>query len=253
MKTREVIFVFIVLTLSINFALANHLLTDTKGEDLREWLYGSTSPEHDTWDALLQKHVSAQGRVNYQTLIQDKYKLDEYCQRLSATKVSKRWSKEEKISFWANVYNAFTVQLILSNYPIESITDLDGGKTWDVQRIMIDGKKYSLNDIDHQILRKLGEPRVHFLLNCASKSCPPLFNNALTPLSVHKRLEAQTQAFIQSSQNHIDENAIHLSLIFKQYAADFGHLIAFINRYTNVKVNDTATINYLPYDWSLNE
>lgn len=253
MKTREVIFIFIVLTLSINFALANHLLTNTKGEDLREWLYRSAPPKHDTWDALLQKHVSAQGRVNYTTLAQEKCKLDEYCQLLSTTKVSKRWTKEEKISFWVNVYNAFTVQLILSNYPVESITDLDGGKAQDVQRIVIDDKKYSLNDIKHQILRKLGEPRVHFLLTCASKSCPPLYNNAIINLNVHTRLEVQTQAFIQSSQNQIKENAIHLSLIFKQYADDFGNLVAFINRYTSVKVNDTVLINYLPYDWTLNE
>lgn len=253
MKTREIVFVFIALNLSINFALANHLLTNSENEVLGSWLYRTTPPKHEAWDALLQKHVSAQGRVNYKTLLQEKNTLDEYCKQLSQTKLSKHWTKEEKISFWVNVYNAFTVQLIVENYPISSITNLDGGKTWDVQRITIDGKKYSLNHIEHQILRKLDEPRIHFLLNCAAKSCPPLYNYAFTPANVNKLLESQTKRFIQSSYNQIKENEIHLSMIFKWYETDFGNLIAFINRYTATKVNEKAKINYLPYDWALNE
>lgn len=253
MKTREVIFVFIAVTLSINFALANHLLTNVGGEDLRDWLYRSTPPKHNRWDALLQKYVSAQGRVNYKALAHEKQQLDEYCRQLSETKVSKQWTKEEKISFWANAYNAFTVQLIIENYPIKSIMDLDGGKTWNVPRISIDSKKYSLNDIEHQILRKLGEPRIHFLLNCASKSCPILPNTAITPTNVHQLLEQQTKIFITSNHNQIKENEIHISMLFKWYATDFGDLIAFINRYSVIKVSSKATINYRAYDWTLNE
>lgn len=253
MKKSNIIFVFIVLNFSINFALANHLLTVVTHEDLREWLYRSAPPKHEAWDNLLRKHVSAKGRVNYKAWLQEKNKLDDYCEELSATKVSKFWAKEEKISFWSNVYNAFTVQLILDNYPLKSITNLDKGKTWDVRRITIDGKKYSLNDIEHQILRKLDEPRVHFLLNCASKSCPPLHNQAITIKNVNNLLEEKTKQFIQSTYNQLKENEIHISLIFKWYATDFGNLIAFLNRYSSVKVSDQAAINYLLYDWDLNE
>ena len=132
--------------------------------------------------------------------------------------------------------------------------DLDGGKPWDVKWIKIDQKIYSLNDIEHEILRKkYKDERIHFALNCASKSCPPLLNVAYTPDSVLAQMDKQTKAFINNpSFNSISSKTLHISKIFEWYKVDFKNVINFIGKYSTTKINPQSTINYRTYDWSLN-
>ena len=152
------------------------------------------------------------------------------------------WSKEDKLSYWMNAYNAMTIDLILRNQPIASIKDIKD--PWD-QRLWQLGKKwYNLNEIEHQILRKMGDARIHFGINCASFSCPPILNEAFTADKVDTQLEALAKGFINDKQrNTITENSIEISKIFSWFAKDFktnGTLIDFLNKYSDTPIASNA-------------
>lgn len=213
------------------------------------------SVSHLAFDQLLQKHVSEAGRVNYKGLKAEKAKLDAYCQVLSENPVQDSWTREEKMAYWINAYNAFTLKLIVDNYPTKSILNFDGGKTWDVRRIKIGDKKYSLNNLENDILRpNFKDPRIHFAINCAAKSCPPLWNHAYTAKNLESTLAARTRAFINDPQyNRITANKAQVSRIFEWYAVDFGDLKKFLNQYSKTTLKNSATVEYEPYNWDLNE
>lgn len=210
---------------------------------------------HEAWDALLQKYVSAQGKVNYKGLKADKKALESYTQLLSANPPAEGWSRNEKLAYWINAYNAFTVKLIVDNYPLKSIMDLSGGKPWDQKWIKIGDKTYSLNNIENDIIRpQFKEARIHFAVNCAATSCPALLNRAWTAGNLSANLEKQTKNFVNNSSfNKIGAEKIQISKIFEWYAADFGNLIEFLNKYSDTKIKATAKIEYLEYQWGLNE
>ncbi|MBK7873183.1 MAG: DUF547 domain-containing protein [Saprospiraceae bacterium] len=212
-------------------------------------------PTHDLWNELLKKHVSADGKVNYKGFQQDLPALESYLGGLTRNPVQDNWTKEEKMAYWINAYNAFTIKLIVDHYPIASITKLDEGKTWDVKRIQLGKKSYSLNNIENDILRpQFKDPRIHFALNCAAKSCPPLLNRAWTAETLNKYFEQQTKAFINNPKyNKISANEVQISKIFEWYAGDFGNMIDFLNKYSKTTINAGVTVKYLEYDWALNE
>ncbi|HMQ50137.1 MAG TPA: DUF547 domain-containing protein [Saprospiraceae bacterium] len=214
-----------------------------------------TPPSHEKWQALLQKFVDSNGKVNYQGLAGNKAELEAYLQILASTPVQTEWSRKEKLAYWINAYNAFTIKLILDNYPTSSITNLHGGKPWDVKWIKLGDKTYSLNNIENDIIRpQFKEPRIHFAVNCAAKSCPPLLNQAWTADNLERYLEGQTRQFINNAiYNQIKADAASISKIFDWYAADFGDLTTFINRYSNTPLQENAKIDYLEYDWALNK
>lgn len=213
------------------------------------------APSHETWDQLLQQYVSAAGKVNYAGFKKDKARLESYLDVLQKHPPQESWSRSEKMAYWINAYNAFTIKLIVDNYPISSIMKLDGGKTWDVKRISIGGKNYSLNNIENDILRsQFKDARIHFAVNCAAKSCPPLLNRAWTAANLESNFEKQARAFINNANfNKISAKEVEVSKIFEWYAADFGNLIAYLNKYSNTKINTNAKIKFREYDWNLNE
>lgn len=210
---------------------------------------------HAAFDSILQQYVSAKGRVNYKGLKAHKSDLDAYCQTLSENPVQEDWSREEQMVYWINAYNAFTLQLIVTHYPIKSILNLDGGKTWDVKRIKIGGEKYSLNNIENDILRPLfKDARIHFAINCAAKSCPPLLNRAYTAKNLETDLDARTKAFINDPAfNQFSAGKASVSKIFEWYAVDFGNLNKFLNRYVKQQLKGNTTVLFMEYDWGLNE
>ena len=146
-------------------------------------------PAHTQWDLLLKKHVDARGMVDYEGFIRDKEQLEQYLKKLSNTPPDpETWSEAEQLAYWINAYNAFTVKLIADNYPVESIEDLHPtinipmlNTVWHKKFFKIGGRESSLDEIEHKILRKqFNEPRIHFAINCASYSCPPLRGEAYT-------------------------------------------------------------------------
>ncbi|MEZ4985998.1 MAG: DUF547 domain-containing protein [Saprospiraceae bacterium] len=212
-----------------------------------------TVPQHEQWDRLLQKHVTASGSVNYAEIKQDLDKLQTYLEELKLQPPQPSWSKAEEMAYWINLYNAATVHLIAERYPVSSIMEVDGGKTWDVKRVKVGEALYSLNQIEHDILRKrFGDARIHFAVNCAAKGCPPLLNTAWTATNLASNLERQTRLFVNNSVYNRLEGEVKVSRIFEWYASDFGNLVGFLNRYSVKSIPEDTPIEYLEYDWALN-
>ena len=215
----------------------------------------STSFDHTIWDQLLQKYVTASGKVNYQGFKGEESKLDAYLDALSAQVPTTKWSRNEQMAYWINAYNAFTVKLILDNYPVASIMDTHGGKAWDVSWIKLGNKTYTLNQIEHEILRPtFKDARIHFAVNCAAKSCPPLLNKAWQAATLDQNLTKQTKRFINNPKyTTLTKGEIKISKIFEWYAEDFGDISAYIQQYADVAINDEASVVFLDYDWALNQ
>ncbi|MBQ4820838.1 DUF547 domain-containing protein [Aquimarina sp. MMG016] len=210
---------------------------------------------HQSWDVLLQKHVTPEGNVSYKGFIKDKALLRTYLKSLENTTPAETWSKEDKLAYWMNVYNAFTIKLIINNYPVKSIKNIKD--PWDLRFFKIGSKWYTLNDIEHRILRKMEDPRIHFGINCASFSCPPLLNKAFTAENVDQELEKLAITFINDpKRNTLTTDKVQLSKIFSWFSKDFkteGSLIDFLNKYAKVTVNQNAQKSYKKYNWTLNE
>lgn len=234
--------------------------------------------DNSTYTALLTEYVK-NGRVNYKTLKQDT-RLTEYLKQLSKTD-PKTLSGQEELAFWLNVYNAFTLKVMCDHYPLKSITDLNtpsgaGGliiativksTIWDKPVVEIYGKKYSLNDIEHTILRPKGDPRVHFAMVCAAKSCPSLRSEAFEASKLNEQLEDQGRLFLaQTTKNNFDirNKSCNLSKIFDWFKSDFEKpetsLIQYITRFLPKEQRDAILVNpnsfliqYAEYDWSINE
>jgi len=213
------------------------------------------SVDHSIWDKLLKMYVADNGDVNYKGFKMDAETLNSYIDYLASKVPSENWSKNEKLAYYINIYNSYTVKLIIDNLPIKGIKDISN--PWSKNRIKIAGKSFSLSDIENNILRKMGEPRIHFAINCASKSCPKLLNLAYTSENIDSLLEQTAKGFINNpNKNKISESSLQLSKIFKWYKEDFtknGTLIDYLNRYSKIKIHPNATVTYLDYDWGLNE
>ena len=211
--------------------------------------------DHSIWDQLLKNYVADNGKVNYKGFKQDAKLLNDYIDYLATKIPSENWSKQEKLAYFINVYNANTIKLIIDNYPTKSIKDIKN--PWSKNRIKIGEEDFSLEDIEHKILRKMNEPRIHFAINCASASCPKLLNMAYTADNIETLLEKATKDFISDfDKNKISKENVQLSKIFDWYKKDFtknGSLIDYINQYSKVKIDSDAKIFYLEYDWNLNE
>lgn len=209
---------------------------------------------HQLWDDVLTRHVSDEGKVNYAAIKANPKGLNAYIGDVTSMKPMASWSANEEKAFWINAYNAFTVKMIVDNYPVGSITDLHGGKPWDKRWIEIGGKTYSLNDIEHKILRpKFNDARIHFAVNCAAKSCPKIWNRAWTKENIEGALDKLTKSFVtNTAHNQISNNEVKLSKIFEWYKEDFGDLINFLNKYSSTKISSNANIAFNDYNWKLN-
>jgi len=211
--------------------------------------------DHKNWDRLLHSFVDEKGNVNYQGFKKESEVLNRYLEQLGRDTVNENWSREKKLAYYINLYNAATVKLILDNYPLASITDIN--KPWDKAWIKYGGEFISLGEIEHKVLRKMNEPRIHFAINCASHSCPKLLNEAYTEGKLDKQLDKASKDFVNDpSRNKISKNKVALSKIFKWYKKDFennGSLIVYLNQYLKSPINTDVKIEYLKYNWSLNE
>ncbi len=236
------------------------------------------SIDHSLWTILLQKHVTQDGTVNYKGFIEDKEAFDNYLQILSNNPPDKKtWSEDEQLAYWINVYNAYTVKLIVDHYPLKSIKDIKNGipfinSVWDIKFFSIGGEEMTLNDVEHTMIRKeFNEPRIHFAVNCASFSCPALLNEAYIAERLDEQLTEQTRIFLADTgkNNLSDSNTIVISNIFKWYSTDFtnagwwsrlfggknrtGNLVKYITPYTDTPLTKKTTVKFMKYDWSLNE
>lgn len=245
--------------IAVSFLLTSYnIATDFKNT-------GTKPVSHEQWDDLLKKYVSAEGIVNYKGFIKDSVELNKYLKLLSDNPPDETtWTKQEQLAYWINAYNAFTVKLIIQHYPLRSIKDIVKmnipfvNSPWDIKFIKIGKEKMDLNNIEHGKIRKLfNEPRIHFCIVCASKSCPKLRNKAFTADKLEEQLTAQAKDFLKDSfRNKVSADKLELSKILDWYSMDFPKgekFIEFLNKYSPVQINKNAMISYLDYDWNLNE
>ena len=222
-----------------------------------------TSMDNSIYASLLKKHV-ADGRVDYSGFKTDESQLDQYLRQLSQTEPD-HLDRAGQMAFYINLYNAATIKLILTAYPgIKSIKDLGSlfQSPWKKKFISLNGRTITLDHIEHDILRpRFKDPRVHFAINCASQSCPPLLDEPYTGSTLDAQLNKVTANFINNPHStYIQDRTLYVSSIFKWFSQDFGNDIkGFVLKYARAdlkrQMDDQAVslkIKYMDYDWSLN-
>ncbi|MFZ1423831.1 MAG: DUF547 domain-containing protein [Saprospiraceae bacterium] len=217
---------------------------------------------HKNFDVLLKKNVRANGDVDYKGFIEDSTRLNEYLGMLSSNAPKTHWNENEIKAYWMNAYNAFTIQLVIRNYPIKSIKEIGGkipfiNSTWDIKFISIGNEILDLNNIEHGKLRKRYEdPRIHMALVCASVSCPALRNEAYDPKKLDTQLDDQSKRFLADPiRNNVNSKIAELSMIFKWYKSDFnvvGGVREFVKKYGPSEISEKTKISYMDYNWALN-
>ncbi len=224
---------------------------------------------HAAWTGILDRWIVA-GGVDYAGLKRDgQAQLDAYLAMLSGACANDYagWTNDEKLAFWINAYNAFTVGLILKHYPMESIRTigwlpLAAFREPFIPMPGLKGGNVSLNDIEHGTLRSaFREPRIHFALVCAARSCPALRPEAYRGADLDRQLDEQGRAFLgDPAKNRLDMSGreLYLSPIFDWFRDDFetasGSLWAFVAPYLGATSGNPAPrIEFLDYDWRLND
>ncbi len=224
------------------------------------------------WDALLRQYVDTQGRVDYYNWKKEQPQaINHWIKNLEKQLHLPNINPDEKLALWINIYNAFTISAILKRYPIKSIQPkILGIPNWLAflsfflfPAHSFAGKRYSLNQIEHNILRReFQEPRIHFALVCASIGCPLLRNSAYKPAQIHQQLDEEASRFINNPDKvryDIETGTLYCSKIFKWYRQDFLKIAPSVPEYirtylkTEAPINSSAPIVYLPYDWNLNQ
>ncbi len=174
---------------------------------------------HADLGAFLDGAVGA-ATVDYGALAKRSGKLDGYLKSIAEADDSK-FSDAEKLALNVNAYNAYTLRTVLDALPLDSIMELDGGKVWDKRKFEVAGSDLTLNQMEHERVRKLADGRVHAVLNCAAKGCPPLREAPFLPIETEKQLNAAAAGWAATNAYRIEGSTIGLSQLFDWYADDF--------------------------------
>ncbi|MBI5427416.1 MAG: DUF547 domain-containing protein [Nitrospinae bacterium] len=234
---------------------------------------GAESFDFSGWDALLKTHVSPSTRpgIRFNAVAYARLKEDPRFAQLTGDlgkfPLDRLNSREERLSFWINVYNILAVKTVLDHFPVKSIKDAGNivSPVWKRPAGTVGGGERTLHEIEHDILRKMGEPRIHSAIVCASLSCPDLRMEAFVPGALNAQLDGQMKTFLENKEKglrvDVQGGRVYLSSIFKWFAEDFeskGGVLAFVAQYAappdkKILTSGKAKISYLDYDWSLNE
>ncbi|MDJ0609264.1 MAG: DUF547 domain-containing protein [Kiloniellales bacterium] len=227
--------------------------------------------DHSHWDDFLGRHVSTDesglNRIAYDEVTPgDRAALDAYIASLEAIEISAH-NRPEQFAYWVNLYNAVTVRTVLENYPVDSIRDINDGLLspgpWDRPLVGVEGETLTLNDIESRILRPLWQdPRVHYVLNCASVGCPNLDATAYEGASLEARLDQAARSYINNPRGvRLEDGELVVSSIYAWFEGDFGGsedaVLAHLGRYADPELkqalSDRGSIDGYAYDWALND
>ena len=251
MQIKKIIFIFIFIFSSFALAKFDH--------------------QHLIWGEVLLKNTNRkdlQVNVQYEKLQKNDKQFKSYLNELEELDASefKNFSSLEQLAFWINAYNAYTIKLVLQNYPIKSIKDISSGffshllsrGPWDIKFIKLMGQKLSLNQIEHEIIRKnFNEPRIHFAVNCASISCPSLMQEPFTADKLDAQLDIAASVFLNDkTKNFTKNNILYLSKIFDWYGSDFKQKHGDFQKYiiSNLQLPQIKyQVEFLEYNWGLND
>src|SRR5262245_52394834 len=235
---------------------------------------GAERFHYDDWSALLGEVVTADGKVDYPRLAERRERLQRFVAALADRSPDSDPlgfpTDDDRLAYWLNAYNAFTLHAIVAEYPITSVWKTRDGQFFQRRRHWAGGRAVSLDDVEHEILRgKFAEPRIHFAINCGTNGCPPLRPTAYEADGLDDTLGAATARFLASEWNcRIDRAArrVFVSRIFKMYAEDFAGkagtteeyragVLRFVARHTGIPLADIADyeVVYNVYDWGLND
>ena len=219
------------------------------------------------WSGLMQDNVSEGQRdgvplhlVDYQHIKSDP-RFVRVIAELKTFDPNALHTKSEKLAFWINAYNIAAVKVVVENNPPKSIRDVGGlmSSVWKKQAIIIGGKSFSLDQIENNKVRPMGDPRIHFAIVCASVSCPDLRAEAYSAELLDAQLDDQAAKFLQNEVKGFriegDKKIVSVSSIFKWFKKDFGGekgVLAFLSRHSGKEMSGYS-IHYLPYNWNLNK
>jgi hypothetical protein len=246
-------------------------------EPLKRWerhdAASKQTVDHRAWGALLARYrvAGADGiaRIRYATVTPaDRAALEQYVARLEAADVD-ALARSEQFAYWVNLYNAATLRLVLERYPVKSVRDISlGGDLfetgpWGARLVTVKGERLSLDDIEHRILRPLWrDPRIHYVVNCASLGCPDMPPVPLTGANVESVLDASARAYINHPRGAaVRAGRLEVSSIYRWYREDFGGseagVIAHLKRYAGpalaAQLQAVSAIDRYRYDWALND
>lgn len=197
---------------------------------------------------------------------QDRRSLEDYLAYLSNIKIS-TYNRNEQLAYWANLYNAKTIDLILKHMPVRSILKINLGSIlnsgpWDAKLVTVESERLSLNDIEHRIIRPIwNDSRTHYILNCASYSCPNLQKLPFSGKTINYDLNMAGKTYVNSQRGvNIKNDKLIVSQIYQWYSTDFGNndkdIIRIISKFANPdlkrQLQKFNTIDEYVYDWSLN-
>jgi hypothetical protein len=268
---------FAAIVLAVQFASCNH------GEPPPEPRQRSVDQVIPVGDALhadysrfLARWVTPAGDVDYAGIHASstaRAELDNYLALLDGQLPAELATREQRLAYWINAYNAFTLDLLLDNYPLASIKDLPddplrGYRRWKAAIHLAGGQRISLDAIEHKILRvEFNEPRIHFAIVCASRSCPKLRNEAYVATRIEEQLADQTRAFLDDRFRGLHSadqgRTLRISSLFQWFSDDFvaaeGAVLAFLLKHSSPETRALIAaagrapqLRYLDYDWSLN-
>jgi hypothetical protein len=271
MISKNTTFLFAVTTFVLLALLAPS--THAREQAGRQWPSDQLVPidqvSHQAFDQLLKKYVDVNGGVNYQAWHRsaaDRAALKQYLDQMSCANPDLPSSREAVLAYWINAYNAVTIEGILRVYPTTSIRNhtakVVGYNIWKDLIFIAGSKRVSLEDIEHKILRKMNEPRIHFAIVCASIGCPRLLNEAYVPEQLEQQLAKNTIDFFSRPQNlQVGNGVLSLSEIISWFGSDFGPtqqqqmqtLSPYFPRAAQSLVaSGNYRIQFLNYDWGLN-
>lgn len=230
------------------------------------------SIDHTPWDNLLSRHVrtSDQGvnLVDYHGFSTgDRTMLADYITILSGVPIS-QFNRDQQLAYWVNLYNALTVRVVLDHYPVESIRDIDispglfATGPWDKKLISIEGENLTLNDIEHRIMRPIWrDPRIHYVVNCASIGCPNLRDRAYSGTEIDTALDRAATAYVNDPRGvSVVDGKVSVSKIYDWFIEDFGgsegmvlrHLQRYAAPELAARLEAIGKLSDVHYDWSIN-
>lgn len=228
--------------------------------------------DHSAWDGFLKIHLHDRNGPNliaYGSVpAPDRAALKDYLRMLQSVMV-RDLNRNEQLAYWVNLYNALTVDLILDHYPVVSIRDIDispglfARGPWDAKLVTIDGLELSLNDIEHRIIRAIWrDPRIHYLVNCASIGCPDLAPAAYTGANIEPAMKRAAESYVNDPRGvTIVAGRVTVSRIYDWFIEDFGGseqgVIAHLKQHARPELSralDAAEgLDDTHYDWALND
>ncbi len=262
------------LMIALALGFSSHVRAGEIEDKFRSFDGASTKTiDHSRWDSLLAAYVktdkSGLNRVNYSAFKQMGWtSLKTYLSELQSVDVPKL-NRDEQYALWANLYNAKTVDIILSHYPVKSIRDIDispglfANGPWKKKVLKVNGIDLSLDDIEHKIMRGLfKEPRTHYAVNCASVGCPNIGTEAFVGSRLSDQLDAAARAYINNPRGvRFNGKRVIASKIYKWFDEDFGNseqgVLAHLRKYAQgdlaQKLKGVTDIWDYEYDWTLND